>query len=43
MSYVDNKNPLPLPSLGEDSPPDIRFKLQVAQYVVVACLMVSLL
>jgi hypothetical protein len=34
--------PPPLPNLADASPPDIRYRLQVAQYVVVACLAVSL-
>ena len=34
--------PPPLPNLADASPPDIHYRLQVVQYVVVACLTVSL-
>jgi len=35
-------NPPPLPTLADPAPPDIHFRLLIQQYVVVACLTVSL-
>lgn len=34
--------PPPLPTLADPAPPDIHFRLLIQQYVVVACLTVSL-